>query len=1310
MSAAPAPAPLPRRPRRWGLLALLAIAVLALLLVAAVAWLVATPGGARLVLDRVAIALGEGAKLSGVEGTFWGTLRIKSIDVKRPDLVVHVEDVEIERAGGVPGFGPVVFRKVHAGSVEVRTASTGAAARMPLTFAAPYPLRVESARVGELRLGTIVKEGKPPPDLVFTDLAVKGEGDERSWKLDEGGAVTPWGAVKLAGSVTTTPPFALDVRGELAGAGDLADLNVSARLGGTLNRVEAAFEAKQGDLAASGSATVQPFEAPPLRALNVRARDVDIARFGNLPHTRLALEATLTPAGSGFKGPVRVTNADPCPSDRERLPIASAEGQLMFVREHGKPRVEVTDARFVLNGGGTAQGGGKWFDGRFDGQWRIADTDLAQVHTRLKPTRLAGTLSAVAERGAQRFEVALADPRFGVEGAATLHDGRLDVEGVRVKHAGGMVDAKGFVVLAQKREFRFEGRAAHFDPAAFVQMPPGELNFTFVTNGTLEPLAAEAQLDIAQSRLGNLPTSGTVRLAGDRSRIAKADVHVAVGESKLDATGAFGRPGDTLQFALRAPDLSVPAKALGIAAGGSVEAQGTLNGTFAAPGGRVNLTAANLSVPGGISAASLVARAEVSAEADGRVDATVEAKGLARRAEGGEQPLRMERASATVQGTRSAHRVQAGATLAKDAQLQATFEGGLEPRAPRPTWRGRITTLALTGGPSDFELVAPATLVIAADRVELGDAALHGEWGDAQFLLTRWTPQVMELRGSSKGLAVRALARALRLPAVPRGGLIVAAEWDVRAAQTVDGSVTISRASGDLRIGDPPQPLGLDDLKVRLEVRRGLAKATASIHGRRIGRVDAEGQATLRHVRAGLGLVPNAPVEARIDAQRDSIAWMAAWMGPEARAEGRARANFVLSGTPEQPRWSGRLDAESINLREPTTGFEVENGVAALALRDRALVIETLSARTPWHPPAQAAKALEGVSHPEAGTLSATGSIDLGARTGAIVVKVYAVPVTQLPVRFLALSGEAKLEARTDGILATGAFTADAGWIGALATALPSVSDDVVVVRASTPAEEPRMRERLRMDVRFGLGNNLWFKGRGLETRLAGDLRITGEAGAGLRGTGAIRTLSGTYDAYGQKLSIERGALTFYGSLENPAINVLALRKGLPVEAGVEVTGTVARPRARLVSVPEVPEPEKISWLVLGRGPGDVSQGEAATLVAAANAILGRNSSGDQIMQRFGFDDVRVGRSDLTSALGVLPQATVAGKTGTSSATEVVSVGKRLSKDLYVVYERGLADAEGALRLTWQITQKFQMLVRAGYLPGVDAVYRWTFE
>jgi translocation and assembly module TamB len=113
--------------------------------------------------------------------------------------------------------------------------------------------------------------------------------------------------------------------------------------------------------------------------------------------------------------------------------------------------------------------------------------------------------------------------------------------------------------------------------------------------------------------------------------------------------------------------------------------------------------------------------------------------------------------------------------------------------------------------------------------------------------------------------------------------------------------------------------------------------------------------------------------------------------------------------------------------------------------------------------------------------------------------------------------------------------------------------------------------------------------------------------------------------------------------------------------------------------------------------------------MAAARAMLGSGAPGGDFAKRFGFDEVRIGRPDAASALGALPQSTVAGKTGSASAADVVTVGKRLTNDIHVLYEQGLADAEGALRVSWQITRQFQLLLRAGYLPGLDAVYRWTF-
>ena len=55
---------------------------------------------------------------------------------------------------------------------------------------------------------------------------------------------------------------------------------------------------------------------------------------------------------------------------------------------------------------------------------------------------------------------------------------------------------------------------------------------------------------------------------------------------------------------------------------------------------------------------------------------------------------------------------------------------------------------------------------------------------------------------------------------------------------------------------------------------------------------------------------------------------------------------------------------------------------------------------------------MDGVSPPaDGGTISAEGSIDLAGRSGTVVVKANKAAVTQLPTRFLAMSGEARLAA-----------------------------------------------------------------------------------------------------------------------------------------------------------------------------------------------------------------------------------------------------------------------------------------------------------
>jgi hypothetical protein len=149
----------------------------------------------------------------------------------------------------------------------------------------------------------------------------------------------------------------------------------------------------------------------------------------------------------------------------------------------------------------------------------------------------------------------------------------------------------------------------------------------------------------------------------------------------------------------------------------------------------------------------------------------------------------------------------------------------------------------------------------------------------------------------------------------------------------------------------------------------------------------------------------------------------------------------------------------------------------ALRMNGRSVVIERLVARTPWRPSEGALERMRRVeTPPEGGTI--TRRIDRPRRAhrrdrrqggqgrGDAIAR-----------RFLALSGDARLAAGPDGLQITGAFKADAGWVGALTTraadALGRHRRDPQVAPA---ALDGKARSRSAFDLRFNLGDRVWFE------------------------------------------------------------------------------------------------------------------------------------------------------------------------------------------------------------------------------------------
>jgi translocation and assembly module TamB len=305
------------------------------------------------------------------------------------------------------------------------------------------------------------------------------------------------------------------------------------------------------------------------------------------------------------------------------------------------------------------------------------------------------------------------------------------------------------------------------------------------------------------------------------------------------------------------------------------------------------------------------------------------------------------------------------------------------------------------------------------------------------------------------------------------------------------------------------------------------------------------------------------------------------------------------------------------------------------------------------------------------------------------------------------VSGKVAAQLRDAPLSLRGGLAVDQALITLPDDSAPQLGDDVVVRRpaatqsattapakntlATRNASAPRLVTDLLIDI--DLGRDFQVRGRGLDTRLAGKLSLHAVDRERPNLTGTVRTVRGTYRAYGQRLDIEQGLVRFVGSADNPMLDILAIRPQLSQRVGVQVSGTALSPIVRLYAEPDLPEAEKLAWLVLGRSASG-SGGEAALLQQAALALLGGSGRGPS--------------ASLTQALG-LDELSFSGSNGGDTASgATVTIGKRLSKDFYVAYESGLAGTMGVFTIFYDLSRRLTLRAQTGEQSAIDLI--WTLR
>ena len=645
--------------------------------------------------------------------------------------------------------------------------------------------------------------------------------------------------------------------------------------------------------------------------------------------------------------------------------------------------------------------------------------------------------------------------------------------------------------------------------------------------------------------------------------------------------------------------------------------------------------------------------------------------------------------------------------------LGAPLELGYFPGEHAPNWQWTIGSTEVTLSVNQREML---------NVRHLGSRGGDGRW-ETDGRVERFMVSPAALQQFGADFNIDALKKNERGGVKVKGAraaddweLALGLDWSLKFAGTHEGRIQLRRLSGDVMVpGDMPFPLQLEDLQLDLALTK--TGATTSrldadflVSSQRMGQINAQAS-TLSHATAGGGLVLN-PADTKtvtVDAAVSDLSWVSILVGDALDVGGALQANVELSSRPDGS-WtsSGTLDGKNLRVVMIDQGVRLLDGTLQASLDGEQLLLHKLEFPARLRAEPKEWRTSEWVNtNPDAkgGSLVVSGNWNLFDSNGVINVALYRFPILQRADRYAMMTGDVRLDISLPDVAISGKLTADAGWFDLdMLGGIPTVDGDVVVIR---PGEEQEVSVPLgiTLDLEVDLGPRFYLTGYGLNSGLVGSMRVMMRDGK-LTGMGALRTRGGAIEAYGQRLQLRRGAITFQGDITRPVLDIEALRTGLAVEAGVRVAGTARSPRIELVSYPAVSEIEKLSWLLLGHGPND-SGGDMALLFSVGSSFL---SDGEPFYRRFGIDEVSMRSGELGSVASVLPvESVVSGlDTGTSDIERrFINVSKRLSNGVTLSIRQALSDTGTVARASYRLARGLTAEASVGTINGLALVYRW---
>ncbi|WP_296888877.1 translocation/assembly module TamB domain-containing protein [Thiobacillus sp.] len=1255
----------------------LAVLTLLLGLLGGLAWLTATADGFRW-LTREASSLSQGKlRIEGVEGhLLTPQLGVRYLEFSSETTRIRVEHARLDWRARALLQRRLDIRQLTAQRIEVTTLKPSAEpATLPANLRLPFGLELGPARVDLARLD--IREGEQTVSL--TDIRLGVDGRKQRWQVQLDSLVSPWASVRGQAGMDQNAPFALS--GHLA-ADTIEPLPVSAALdlSGRLEAIQFRLSAQTTgspaspaprDLSLLAQGEIAPFAELLLPQLLLAGQGIDPAQWvEGAPSARLAFSGIFQQLpGKRLLGSFSLENALAGTLDSGRMPLASLSGAVLGDARHA----DFSMLEIDLGAAGQLSGEGQWRDGRFVLNLNSDRLNLAGLHSSLYVSHIRTTLKLDGDAERQRLHAEV-DGNYGKGQFVLTHDAdklalqALDLSG---KH-GGQLSAQGSVQLSGKQAFAAKFDLARINPARFGAFPQARLNARGQVSGALKPgFSIKAGFELPLGELEGHPVAGKGRLNFAGGRLFDTEMDVNLAGNTVQLRGDFAPSKVQANWQIHAPALERLARLgtryLGFDLAGQLDSEGRVSGSAARPQINMQANARGLRLPGGVMADSLNLQLDMQATATGAFNGKLTGQGLA---------LGEYRASSIrldVQGWRSAHAIELDARL-PEWQVTAQAQGGLD---DKQVWRGRLLQAEIDGA-WPLRLLAPASLSLGQDVQRIDDVAFSFAGGRVSLDRFERRAGLLATRGSFARLPIAPLLDLLEEQLPLRTDLRVVGEWDIQLDNALDGHVVLHRESGGVTLTDPALALGLTQLDIELRAVANQLSARVDIDTAETGRIHAEGRTRLTLEDGKLMWLRTAPLNWSAQARLPDLRAVRPFLPPGIKADAQLAFDLSGSGTLAQPVLDGTLAASGIRFTMPEEGLAIRDGVLKLKLDNNTVSVS------------------EGVLEGQTGRILLTGAASWRNPEGGLTLKAEKFAVLTRSDRRLWLSGTTRLGYAAGRLTLEGDLRADKARIEMPEASRPRLSDDVVVVGQPPRADARAHRTPLDMDLRFDLGDDFLFKGAGIDARLGGKIRVF-TLNEALRGEGSIKVEKGRYSAYGQKLDIERGVLTFTGPIGNPTLDILAVRKTGDVTAGVKVSGNVERPLAKLYSDPAMSDTETLSWLVFGHGLEEGDSAKFGALQLMAGALLSQAESVSL-------------QSELAEFLSIDNFEVRGGDNPEDISTTVVSVGKRINSKLMMNYEQSLDGLEQIVKAIYQFSPKFRVEVTTGSNTGLDVFYTLEYD